>query len=195
MRLVLLGVPGSGKGTQGEVLAVRLGVEHISSGDLLRAQIAEKTELGREVAGYLERGELVPDDVVLAVVSDAVARAAAAGGYILDGFPRNRAEAEHAYSLAAPRDIAAQAVVYLELSDDVARQRLAGRAALGRPDDASIKVIERRLQLYHDETQPLLAYYRDRGILRTVDAAQPVEAVTAAILAALDADADAQPLE
>lgn len=195
MRIVLLGVPGSGKGTQGEVLARRLGIEHISSGDLLRAQIAAKTELGQAAVGYLDRGELVPDDLVFAVVSEAVVRAAAAGGYILDGFPRNRAQAEHAYSLAAPRDIAAEVVVYLELTDDTARARLTGRASLGRVDDADSAVIERRLQLYHDETQPLLAYYRERGILVTIDAAQPVEAVTDAILTALGIDANAQPLE
>jgi adenylate kinase len=191
VRIVLLGVPGSGKGTQGEALARSLGVEHISSGDLLRAQIVSGTDLGRTAAGFLDRGELVPDDLVFAVVSEAVVRAAAAGGYILDGFPRNRAQAEHAYSRAAPRDIAAQKVVYLELTDDVARARLTGRASLGRVDDASDVVIERRLQLYHDETQPLLAYYRERGILVTVDASQEVGAVTDAILAALGVEAQA----
>jgi len=191
VRIVLLGVPGSGKGTQGEALARSLGVEHISSGDLLRAQIASGTELGRTAAGYLDRGELVPDELVFGVVSEAVVRAAAAGGYILDGFPRNRAQAEHAYSLAAPRDIAAQKVVYLELTDDVARARLTGRASLGRVDDASDVVIERRLQLYHEETQPLLTYYRERGILVTVDASQEVDDVTAAILAAVGVEAQA----
>jgi adenylate kinase len=195
VRIVLLGMPGSGKGTQGELLARRLGVAHISSGDLLRAQITAKTELGRTASGYLERGELVPDDLVFAVVSEAVVRAAAAGGYILDGFPRNRTQAEHAYTRAVERDIAAEVVVYLELTDEAARARLTGRASLGRVDDADGAVIERRLQLYHEETQPLLDYYRERGILVTIDAAQPVAAVTEAILTALGIDASAQPLE
>ena len=187
VRIVLLGAPGSGKGTQGERLAERLGVPHVASGELLRAHVAAQTELGVEVAGSLARGDLVPDDVVLRVVGEALTRAAESGGYILDGFPRTRAQAERAHELALERGIDADAAVYLSLEedDDVARKRLAGRAGGGRVDDADAEVIEHRLQLFHDNMRPILDYYRERGILVTVDAAQPVEVVTEAIIAAL----------
>ena len=185
MRIVLLGAPGSGKGTQGEVLAQRLGVPHIASGELLRAHVAAGSELGVEVAACLARGDLVPDDVVLAVVGEAVAEASKAGGYILDGFPRTRPQAERAHELALSLGIDAEAAVYLALDDDVARHRLAGRAQGGRVDDADAEVIEHRLQLFHDNMRPILDYYRERGILVTVDAAQAVATVTEAILTEL----------
>lgn len=186
MRLVLLGAPGSGKGTQGKVLAKRLGVAHVASGELLRAHVDAESELGIEVAARLAHGDLVPDDVVLDLVCEAVTDACRSGGYILDGFPRTRAQAEHAYELAVPKGIEAQAAVYLALADDVARRRLAGRADRGRPDDAHADVIERRLQLFHANTRPILDFYEGRGILVTVDAEEPTGAVTEAILAALD---------
>ena len=185
MRLVLLGAPGSGKGTQGKLLAARLGVPHIASGELLRAQVAAGSDLGVEVAACLARGDLVPDDIVFAVVAEAVIAASLQGGYILDGFPRTRAQAEQAFEVAASVGIAADVAVYLALDDDVARQRLRGRADGGRLDDANAGVIEHRLQLFHDNMRPILDFYRERGILVTVDAAQPVNDVADAILAAL----------
>lgn len=186
MRLVLLGAPGSGKGTQGKVLAERLGVTHVASGELLRAHVEAESELGVEVAARLARGDFVPDDVVLAVVCEAVTAACADGdGYILDGFPRTRAQAERAYELAVPKGIEADVAVYLALPDEVARQRLAGRAEGGRLDDANAQVIEHRLQLFHDNMRPILDLYRERDILVTVDAGQSVAAVSDAIIAAL----------
>ena len=187
MRIVLLGAPGSGKGTQGERLAERLGVPHVASGELLRGHVAAQSKLGLEVAERLARGDLVPDDLVLELVGEAIAQAAESGGYILDGFPRTRAQAERAHGLAVERGIDADAAVYLALDDDVARKRLAGRAGGGRVDDADTGVIEHRLQLFHDNMRPILDYYAGRGILLTVDAGQPVDAVTDAILAALEA--------
>ncbi len=187
MRLVLLGAPGAGKGTQGAVLAERYGVPHISSGELLRAHVDAKSDLGRQVTEYLEIGEFVPDDLVLAVVGDAVSAAMKAGGYILDGFPRTLAQAERAYALAEPAGVAADAVVYLAVPDEAARQRLTGRAGDGRSDDADAAVIERRLALFHAETQPLLEFYRERKILVTIDAMQSPDTVSAAIFAALTA--------
>jgi adenylate kinase len=180
MRLALIGPPGAGKGTQAKALSEHFGVPHVSSGELLRHQVAAGTELGREVAGYLERGELAPDDLVIAVVDEALARAGS--GYILDGFPRTRSQAEKAEARDGGK--LADAVVFLDLPDDVARQRMAHRLA-GRSDDRDREVIDRRLRTYHDETDPVVDYYRDRGRLVTVDAAQPPEAVTVAILAAL----------
>ena len=185
MRIVLLGAPGSGKGTQGERLAARLGVPHIASGELLRANVAAKTPLGLEVAAGLARGDLVPDDVVLAVVGEAIVAASESGGYILDGFPRTRAQAERAHELALERGLDADAAVYLSLDDDIARQRLAGRAEGGRVDDADAEVIEHRLQLFHDNMRPILDYYEGLGILVTVDASQAVAVITETILAAL----------
>jgi adenylate kinase len=185
VQIVLLGAPGSGKGTQGDVLAEHFGVPHVSSGELLRMHVASGTDLGREVASFLARGELVPDDLVLAVVGDALNGAFEAGGYVLDGIPRTLAQAERAYALAKRVGLLADAVVYLDVPDAVARERLVGRAETGRADDADASVIERRLQVFHADTRPLLDFYRERGILRTVDAVQPVAAVSAAILEAL----------
>jgi adenylate kinase len=181
MRLILFGAPGAGKGTQAAALAEHFGVPHISSGELLRHHIATGTELGHKVARYLERGELAPDDLVRAVVDEALA--GAGPGYILDGFPRTlsqarEAEARHGTGLA-------DAVVLLELPDDVARHRIAERTAAGRSDDRDGEAVERRLRTFHAETDPVVGYYRDRGLLVTVDAAQPPDAVTATILAAL----------
>lgn len=181
MRLILIGAPGAGKGTQAAVLAERFGVPHISSGALLRRHVAAGTELGRKVATYLERGELAPDDLVIEVVDDALSHAPS--GYILEGFPRTvsqarQAEARHGAGLA-------DAVVFLELSDDMARQRIAQRMAAGRSDDRAPEVVERRLRAFHTETDPVIDYFRDRGLLVTVNAAQPPHRVTAAILAAL----------
>jgi adenylate kinase len=184
MRIILLGAPGSGKGTQGRALADRFGVRHVSTGDLLRAHIAEGTELGREVAPYVERGELVPDDLMLQVAGVAATEAAREGGYILDGFPRTLAQAERAYELAGP-DVQADAVVYLAVPDDIVRERLAARAAAGRIDDSDPNVIERRLQVFHDQTGPLLDFYRNRGILVPIDASRPPDEVTAAMLEAV----------
>jgi adenylate kinase len=185
MRIVLLGAPGSGKGTQGEALAARFGVRHVSTGDLLRAHIAAGTEVGRAAAPYTLRGELVPDDLMLQVAGEAVGEAAREGGYVLDGFPRTLAQAERAYELAGPADVTADAVVYLAVPDDVVRERLAARAADGRIDDADPDVIERRLRVFHEETEPLLDFYRNRGILVTVDASPPPDEVTASMLEAV----------
>ena len=181
MRLILLGAPGAGKGTQAAALAEHFGVPHISSGELLRGHVAAGTELGRKVAVYLDRGELAPDDLVMAVVAEALSRAGP--GYILDGFPRTVSQARQAETRFGAG--LADAVVFLQVPDDLARQRLAQRMATGRSDDRDPEVFERRLRAFHAETEPLVDYYRDRGLLVTVDAAQPPDSVTAAILAAL----------
>jgi adenylate kinase len=184
VRLVLLGAPGSGKGTQGEALSRHLGVPHVSSGELLRDHMAGGTDLGAEVGTYVRNGQLVPDDLVLRVVGDAVTAAADARGYILDGFPRTLAQAERAYELAKPAGVTADAVIHLKVPDEVVRERLAHRTD-GRPDDDP-EVIERRLHLYHEATGPLLDFYAGRGILVDIDAARPTSEVTTSVLAALD---------
>ena len=180
MRLVLLGAPGSGKGTQGALLAQRLGVPLISTGELLRAHAAAGTDLGRKVSTYLDRGDLVPDDLLLTALDDALRATMTAGGYVLDGFPRTLAQARHAEEVAAP-----DAVIHLAVPDPVARQRLAGRAGPDRTDDTDPEVVERRLRRFHSQIEPILDFYRQRGTLRTIDAGQPPEAVSAGIMEAL----------
>jgi adenylate kinase len=188
VRVILLGAPGSGKGTQGTRLADHLGVPHVSSGELLREHVAAGTELGRQVADFVTRGELVPDDLVMAIVGEAVRAARDTGGYVLDGFPRSLSQAERAYAAAAPGGDTADAVIYLAVPDDVARERLAGRAREGRSDDADASVVERRLRVFHEETEPLLDFYRERGILKTIDAGPSPDDVTTAIFEAVDKD-------
>ncbi len=187
MRLVLLGAPGSGKGTQGGVLAAHFGVPHVSSGELLRDHVATDTELGRQVRAYLERGDLVPDELVLDVVGDAIVAASQYGGYVLDGFPRTLAQAQRAFDRAARAGETADAVIYLDVPDDVARARLGLREEADRTDDADESAVERRLEVFHAETLPLLSFYGERGVLVPIDAVQPQAAVTAAILESLEA--------
>jgi adenylate kinase len=185
MRLLLLAPPGAGKGTQGARLADRLGVQHVSAGELLRAEARAGTPAGREVAGYLQRGDLVPDAIVFDVLTPTVVAAVARGGYILDGFPRTLTQATTAADLGARLGLTLQAVVHLYASESVLVQRLLGRAREGGRSDDTAAVIRHRLDVFATSTSPLIDYYRDRGILLAVDADQPPEAVTAEILTRL----------
>ena len=181
MRLALLGKPGAGKGTQAVRLSRLLGAAPlISTGELLRRRAEGDGPGAADLADLLARGELVPDDLVVSVVNDALALAAAsaAGGYILDGFPRTLAQARH------PDTPVLDAVVHVDVPDDVALRRIAERAA-GRTDDARRDATKHRLQCFRSETEPVLNFYRRRGILTTVDGTQPPEQVTEAILQAL----------
>ena len=182
MRLLLLAPPGSGKGTQGERLAARFGVRHIAAGDLLRAEARAGTPAGHQIAAWQERGDLVPDQLVLDVLTPVVVAAVAAGGYILDGFPRTLPQATVAAELGARLGLTLDAAVYLYAPEPVLMRRLLARA--GRNDDTS-DVIEHRLQVFAETTSPLVTYYRNRGILLAVDADQPPESVTADIEARL----------
>jgi adenylate kinase len=181
MRLLLLAPPGAGKGTQGERLAEHFGVRHLSTGDLLRAEVAAGTELGRAVEASIAAGDLVPDDLMEEVLREPLVSAAKDGGYILDGFPRNLSQAHQAFELARDLGITVHAVIALEAPEEVLRERLHGRAAAGRPDDTQ-DVINHRLEVYAEQTRPLIAYYAGRGVLRRVDATPPPDEVFAAIL-------------
>ena len=185
MRLLLLAPPGAGKGTQGARLADRLGVQHVSAGELLRAEARAGTPAGREVAGHLQRGDLVPDAIVFDVLTPTVVAAVARGGYILDGFPRTLTQATTAADLGSRLGLTLQAVVHLYASESVLVQRLLGRAREGGRSDDTAAVIRHRLDVFATTTSPLIDYYRDRGILLAVDADQPPEAVTAEILTRL----------
>ncbi len=185
MRLLLIGAPGAGKGTQGERLATRLGVRHIATGDLLRAEVKEGTPLGKSVADYLDRGQLVPDQLILDLVMPKLLAASRDGGYILDGFPRSVAQAVEARELADHADAAAEHVVFLQAPREALVQRLLARAvAEGRSDDTQ-DVIVNRLRIFEEATSPLVDYYRGRNMLHVIDADQSADDVMAAILAAI----------
>jgi adenylate kinase len=185
LRLLLIAPPGAGKGTQGERLADRYGVRHIAAGDLLRAEAQAGGPLGREIAAYQARGDLVPDQVVLDVLTPVVVEAAARGGYILDGFPRSLPQATAASSAAARLGVTLQAAVYLYAPDAVLTRRMLDRASQGGRTDDTADVIRHRLELYAATTGPLVPYYKERGILVAVNADQPPDAVTADIQAGL----------
>jgi adenylate kinase len=177
LRLLLLAAPGGGKGTQGDRLSAMYRIQHISSGDVLRAAARADTPLGREVAAYQQRGDLVSDQIVFDLVIPVMAAAAADGGYILDGFPRTERQAAQAFSIAQQNDFTLDAVIYLNVPQGVLTERLLGRA---RPDDTA-QVIKHRLEVFTETTSPLIAYYQNRGILMEVDGSQPPDDITAEI--------------
>jgi adenylate kinase len=183
MRLLMVAAPGGGKGTQGERLAAKFGIQHVSSGEVLRAEARSGTPAGRELAAYQQRGDLVPDQIVFDLLTPVVAAAAARGGYILDGFPRTLPQAFTAADLGRRLDLTLDHAIYLNVPEPVLTERLLARA---RPDDTE-DVIRHRLQVFDETTSPLIDYYRDRGILVEVDGNQPPEAITADILARLPA--------
>ena len=185
MRLLLLAPPGAGKGTQGERLATWFGARHIAAGDLLRAQAQAEGPLGREIAAHQARGDLVPDQIVLDVLTPAVSEAAAHGGYILDGFPRNLPQAIAAAELAARLDVTLDAAIYLHAPEPVLTRRLLDRASQSGRSDDKADVIRHRLRVFAETTGPLVPYYTERGILVAVNADQPPETVTADIQARL----------
>lgn len=179
MRVVIVGPPGAGKGTQAAVLSKELGVVHISTGDLFRAHVDGDTELGRKVKDYLNSGALVPDELTNAMVAQRLTDDVCRTGFLLDGFPRTVAQAKALEDLLRDRDCAIDAVLELDAPEDEVVARLLAR---GREDDTE-EVIRHRQQLYRKETAPLLEFYADR--LVTVPAVGPVSDVTARALDAL----------
>lgn len=185
MRLLLIGAPGAGKGTQATRIADHFQVAHISSGDLLRTHVAEGTAIGRKAQEYMERGNLVPDDVVLAMLRKPVTEAAAAGGYVLDGFPRTVEQAEAAYAVARDLGVAVQVAVHLAVEPESLIERLVERGReSGRSDDTP-EVIRHRIEVYEERTQPLLAYYAERERLVQVNGDRPIEEVTWSVVVQL----------
>jgi adenylate kinase len=186
MNLVLFGPPAAGKGTQAKRLVEERGMIQLSTGDMLRAARASGTELGKRVAGVMDRGELVTDEIVIALIEEQLPRAEAAGGAIFDGFPRTLAQAEALDILLKGRGAQVDKVIRLKVDDAALVQRIEGRfAAEGRPDDnpESFKV---RLGAYNSQTAPLLPYYQGQGKLIEVDGMASIDAVAAAIDAVLD---------
>src|SRR6266571_3184173 len=156
MRVLMIAPPGAGKGTQGALIAAHFGIPHIATGELLRDHVARRTGLGLAVQEYLDRGELVPDQVVLDMVQEAmVAAKAAGGGYVLDGIPRNMRQARAAYLIARELGMTADVALHLQADDAELMRRLLARAALEHRSDDTADIIAQRLALYHDVTSPL----------------------------------------
>jgi len=191
MRMVLVGPPAAGKGTQAGRLVDRFGGVHIATGDILRSNADRGTELGRTASRYMDRGELVPDDVMIDMVLERLGEGDCAGGFVLDGFPRTVPQAEalgkRLEELGRPLD----AVVSLQVGEDELRERLAARAEeQDRAEDDDEDAIRRRLELFDRETEPLLDFYDGKGLLVSVDADGDVDEVTGRIAAALDGRVD-----
>jgi adenylate kinase len=183
VRLLLIGAPGSGKGTQATRLAEHFGLTHISSGDLLRQHVTEETPLGREVQQYVSRGDLVPDTLLMDVLRKPVVAASNSGGYILDGFPRTVEQAQIAYAVAKDLGVEAQVAVHL----DVPRHELVRRLlARGRGSDDTEEVIEHRLEVYMEHTVPMLDYYELREELVRVDGGRTPDEVSWALVRRLE---------
>jgi len=210
--IVLLGAPGAGKGTQAKILAQRTGLPQISTGDIFREHLSHQTELGRLAQQYMSKGELVPDDVTVAMVRERLARPDCKRGAILDGFPRTPAQAEALDAMLAEMGGKVGAVPFIEVPEDDLVERLSGRlicraqghifhkkfnppkvegvcdfdgSELYQREDDRPEVVRHRIQVYLEQTMPLVAYYRTRGVLTEIDGTQPIEKVTEALWNAL----------
>lgn len=177
MNIILLGPPGSGKGTQGALLAEHLGIVKISTGDLLRDAMRAGTTLGKRAKAYYDKGELVPDDVILGLIEEILARPEARRGMIMDGFPRTVGQAEAVDRLLATRDAALDAVLNFVVPEDELIRRLSSRSEeQGRADDAP-EAIRKRLKVYEDQTAPLEEYYRERNLLRNIPGTGEIDTI------------------
>ena len=212
MKIIMLGAPGAGKGTQADMLADNLHIPHISTGDLFRANIGNKTELGMRAKEYMDRGELVPDSLTVEMLFDRVAADDCKGGYVLDGFPRTIPQADVLKKALEERNDRIDFAVNVDVPDENIVRRMSGRracpkcgqtyhiehippkkegvcdkcgTALIQRDDDKPETVQNRLKVYHDQTQPLIDYYDKEGILKTVDGTKPMEEVFAAIKTAV----------
>ena len=209
MKIIMLGAPGAGKGTQAKKIAEKFGIPHISTGDIFRANIKAGTELGRRAKEYMDQGQLVPDELTIGLLMDRVAQPDCADGYVLDGFPRTIPQAESLdRALGAPVDYA----INVEVPDEAIIRRMSGRRAcltcgatyhiehippkkegicdacgseLVLRDDDKPETVQKRLSVYHEQTQPLIEYYKAEGVLREVDGTQPMDDVFAGIVKVL----------
>ncbi|GGM88483.1 adenylate kinase [Dactylosporangium sucinum] len=188
MRVLLVAPPGAGKGTQGALIASHFKIPHIAIGDLLRDNVAKGTELGRKVQGYLDRGDLVPDEIVMGLLRERLAAAKANGtGYVLDGIPRTLDQAKAAYVAAKEINMTVNVALHLQADDEEVTRRLLARARRDHRSDDTAEVIRQRLALYRTATLPVLEWYAQRGVLVSVDAMRPADQVGREILAALEA--------
>jgi adenylate kinase len=187
MRLILLGPPGAGKGTQAQRLVAKYGLVQLSTGDMLRAAVNAGTPIGRHVAEIMASGALCPDDLVVGIVEDRIQQPDARKGFILDGFPRTVPQAEALDRMLAKHDVALDAVIELRVDEAALLHRIENRVAEMKArgeklrDDDNADVLHRRMAAYREMTEPLIAYYQRRGVLRTVDGMASIPEVTAAI--------------
>lgn len=210
--IVMLGPPGAGKGTQAEILAQKLGLVHVSSGDLFRENLSNQTKLGKLAQTYMRKGELVPDDVTIAMVKERLSRPDCAKGAVLDGFPRTPAQAEALDKILAELNSKVDVVPLISVPNDVLVERLSGRwmsksgrvyHALYNPpkvkwvddidgtplyqrEDDKPETVQRRIDVYYEQTAPLIDYYRQAGLLVEIDGTQEIEKVTEDILKAIE---------
>ncbi|WP_030380849.1 MULTISPECIES: adenylate kinase [unclassified Streptomyces] len=213
MRIVLVGPPGAGKGTQAAFLAKNLSIPHISTGDLFRANISSQTELGKLAKSYMDAGNLVPDEVTIGMAKDRMEQSDAAGGFLLDGFPRNVSQAEALDDMLGSEGMKLDAVLDLEVPEDEVVKRIAGRricrkdsshvfhvtynppktegvcdacgGELYQRDDDSEETVRTRLEVYHTQTEPIIDYYKAQGLVVTISALGKVEDVTGRAMRAL----------
>ena len=210
--IVLLGPPGAGKGTQAQVISHEMNLAHISSGDLFRENLKNQTELGKLAQGYMNRGELVPDDVTIAMVRDRISRPDCEGGALLDGFPRTPAQATALADMLGTMGQKVESVPYISVPAEVLIDRLGGRwtcpscgkvyhekfnppqtagvcdndgTKLIQRDDDKAETVERRIRVYMEQTSPLIEYYRQKGLLVEVDGTKSIDEVSKEILAAI----------
>ncbi|MFD6098227.1 adenylate kinase [Nocardiopsis flavescens] len=218
MRAVLVGPPGAGKGTQAQILAAELSIPKVSTGDIFRANVSGGTELGKKAKEYMDRGDLVPDEVTNAMVKDRLAQEDAVGGFLLDGFPRNVPQAETLKGMLRDLDTRLDVVLELRVDEDEVVRRLSGRrscpqcgrvyhveydppkaegrcdddgAALYQRDDDREETIRHRLKVYREQTAPLVEYYEKEGLLATIAATGPVAEVSGRAMAAIEGKAGA----
>lgn len=175
MKFILIGIQGSGKSTQGNILSEKLGIPYLSSGHIFREMAKEKTPLGRYIKETMNAGYLIPDDKTLEIVVEYLSRAEYQNGYILDGFPRTVPQAE-AFPNGADR------VIYLRVSDKEALWRLADRVEEGVREDNTLKALKKRIELFHTLTEPVIEYYREKGKLLELDGEKEIDVITAEIL-------------
>ncbi|HJP65511.1 MAG TPA: adenylate kinase [Actinomycetota bacterium] len=218
MRIVLVGPPGAGKGTQAAFLAKNLSIPHISTGDLFRANISQQTELGKLAKSYMDAGNLVPDEVTIGMAKDRMEKPDAEGGFLLDGFPRNVSQAEALDEMLQSESMKLDAVLDLEVPEEEVVKRIAGRricrkdsshvfhvtysqpkkqgvcdacgGELYQRDDDSEETVRTRLEVYHTQTEPIIDYYKSQGLVVTISALGKVEEVTARAMEALQRDED-----
>ena len=185
MRVLLIGPPGAGKGTQASRIAEHFDLARIATGDLLREEVAKGTELGKVAKQYMDQGDLVPDELVIQLTRNRMLEANEEGGFLLDGYPRTLAQAEAAYRWAMAKGIPFDLTLYFEIEEEELLARLAGRAREEHRSDDAEETVRHRLEVFANQTYPLVDYYQRRGILVRINAVGPIDAISEQIFASL----------